>query len=82
MKVTVKQLIDSLKNHDENKYVEIAVMQYNKRYPAFYAAPNSSIVSSSERTFATCENGTTVRLEISLPRDKDTFSIISTRKIK
>jgi hypothetical protein len=83
MKVTVKELIESLQDFDDNDRVEIAVRQVNKYYPIAYVNPECerwTHEGQEVKCFATKRDGKTVRIECCLPHDNDTYMITSTRK--
>jgi hypothetical protein len=80
MKVTVKDMIKSLQKFPEDSFVEIAITQYNKRYPVAWVNPSESAMVDG--AFATMRDGKTVRIEARLPRDGNKFMFVSERKTK
>lgn len=79
-KVTVQMLIDSLSKFPPDAPVEVAVGQYNQRYPIAWCAIKESIMVDG--LYATMLDGRNVRLEISLPEDNETYMSVRTLKKK
>jgi hypothetical protein len=66
----VKALIEALQNMDENAEIEIALMQYNKKYPVEYLSINDTINKEnpmSYQMFVTQFTENTVRIKTYLP---------------
>lgn len=78
---TVRQMIESLKQFDENAPIEIAITQCNRRYPVAYIEPAKFIWAGSN-SFATMRDGVHVRIEARLIEDENTFMVTSVRKKK
>lgn len=79
--VTVGQMIDSLSKFNRDLPFEIAISQYNKRFPVAYVKPDCS--SFDKNQFATNVKGDVVRISVYLPVDDDkkTFMFTSTKKM-
>jgi len=80
-KVTVKMLMDSLKDFPEDAPVEISITQANKRYPVAYVIPSCNVHASDEQ-YASMRDGKTVRISAHLPWDANSMMITSVRKMK
>lgn len=83
-KVTVQDLIDSLKRYPMDATVEIAVTQYNKSHPVAYVEPHKHVfgVDFDKQMYATMKNGEHVRIEIRLPCDGDSYMVTKIIKKK
>ena len=76
--VTVKMMMEALSLFPPDAPVFIDIDQYNQRWPIATEAPRKSVWGS----YATMEDGTRVKIKVSLPSDETTFMFTSTRKKK
>lgn len=79
-KVTVQQMIDSLKQFPADANLEIQIFQSNQRYSVATCAPQQSTMVDG--CFAQMRDGVNVRIGVTLPYDGETMMITQTRKIK
>lgn len=74
--VTKAQLVEALKDFDDNDQIEIAVKMYNKRYPIYLKiekSPGWDVIAIKAPYGG-------IRLYSSMPQTEDTFTTISVRK--
>lgn len=74
--MTVEKLIEMLqKIEDKQAHVEVAISQYNKRYPVAYCDIHNPTYNRLQN------NGKSHRIEISLPHNDKSFMYTVTKKL-
>lgn len=77
--MTNGELVEILQKFPSDKPVRIAVSQYNKAYPAIYLP-----IIKTESAYVTGDvhfiNGHDVTIQVHLPSDETSATVISTRK--